>query len=200
MQKLQQTTSQMGTVFYATVAVSLAFVAWGVFFTENLAAVAGVLFGYLVRDLGWFYLVISTFFLVFVLFLAFSRYGKIRLGKEGEEPEFGRFAWFAMLFQAGMGIGLVFWGVSEPVMHLTDPPFDQAPANSAGAAQLALQYSFFHWALHPWAIYAVVGLAMAYVNFRKDLPGLHRHLCDFGDFVRRRRLFGVGHPPDRGGL
>ncbi len=117
---------------------------------------------------------------------------QIRLGKEGEEPEFGRFAWFAMLFQAGMGIGLVFWGVSEPVMHLTDPPFDQAPANSAGAAQLALQYSFFHWALHPWAIYAVVGLAMAYVNFRKDLPGLHRHLCDFGDFVRRRRLFGVG--------
>lgn len=161
-----------GAVFWVTFIVSLAFVAWGVFFKENLTSVSGTLFGYLIRDFSWLYLVISTFFLGFVIFLAVSRYGGIRLGKEGEEPEFGLFSWFAMMFQAGMGIGLIFWGVSEPVMHYADPPFGLAQPDTAGAAQLAVQYSFFHWALHPWAIYAVVGLAMAYVNFRQDRPAL----------------------------
>jgi glycine betaine transporter len=171
-QRIQNATSGMGAVFYVTAAIALAFVVWGVFFTENLAAVAGTLMGYFVADLGWLYLVMTTFFLAFVVYLAFSRYGKIRLGKEGEEPEFGRFAWFAMLFQAGMGIGLIFWAVSEPTTHFADPPHGGAVAGTTGAAQLAMQYSFFHWSLHPWGVYAVVGLAMAYVNFRRDRPHL----------------------------
>ncbi len=137
-------TSRIGAVSYVTAAVSLAFIAWGVFFKENLKRVAGTLFGYFIQDFSWLYLITSTFFLAFVVFLAFSRYGKIRLGKEGEEPEFGRFAWFAMMFQAGMGIGLVFWGVSEPVTHYADPPFGLAEASTPEAAQLAMQYSFFH--------------------------------------------------------
>ncbi len=98
----------MGAVFYVTAAIAVAFVVWGVFFTENLAMVAGTLMGYFVRDLSWLYLMMSTFFLASVLYLAFSRFVKIRLGGEGEEPEFGRFAWFAMLFPIGMGIGLIF--------------------------------------------------------------------------------------------
>jgi choline/carnitine/betaine transport len=123
--------------------------------------------GVIIDDLGWFYLLIATFFLGFVVWLALSRYGSITLGAPGEQPEFGRFSWFAMLFQAGMGIGLLFWGVSEPVEHFHDPPYRQAAPQSAHAADLSIQYSFFHWTLHPWAMYAVVGLAIAYGVYRR---------------------------------
>ncbi|MBA3575931.1 MAG: BCCT family transporter, partial [Pseudonocardiales bacterium] len=97
---------------------------------------------------------------------------RIRLGGPDEEPEFGRFAWFCMLFQAGMGVGLVFWGVSEPLLHYDDPPFGLAEPKTPEAADLALQYSFFHWTLHPWGIYAVVGLAVAYLTYNKGIRDL----------------------------
>ncbi len=166
-------TAQIGTVFYVTVAISLAFVLWGVFFTGSFDRLTKSALDFVVSDLSWFYLIVTTFFLAFVLFLAFSRYGKVKLGKEDEEPEFGLFSWFAMLFQAWMGIGVIFWGVSEPVMHYAaEPPYGGAEPNTAEAAQLSMQYSFFHWGLHAWAVYAVVALAVAYFNFRKDKPGL----------------------------
>jgi glycine betaine transporter len=128
--------------------------------------------GVIIDDLGWFYLLIATFFLGFVVWLALSRYGSITLGAPGEQPEFGRFSWFAMLFQAGMGIGLLFWGVSEPVEHFHDPPYRQAAPQSAHAADLSIQYSFFHWTLHPWAMYAVVGLAIGYFSHRRGRNSL----------------------------
>ena len=93
-----------------------------------------------------------------------------RSGKDDEEPEFSRFSWFAMLFAAGMGIGLVFWGIAEPIYHFAGSPF--ADPNTPAAAQEAMRYSFFHWGLHPWATYAVVALCLAYFQFRKDKPGL----------------------------
>ncbi len=117
-------------------------------------------------------MIATTFFLGFVIVLAFSRYGKIRLGKEGERPEFGWFSWVAMLFQAGMGLAIVFWGVSEPVTHYSDPPFGEADANTTAAGQLAMQYSFFHWGLHAWGVFAITGIAVAYFNFRKNTRGL----------------------------
>ncbi len=173
MQGIRNLTSQVGIVFYITIVISLAFVAWGVFLTSSFDAVTRTALEFVVADLSWFYLIVTTFFLAFVLFLAFSRYGKIKLGKEDEEPEFGMFSWFAMLFQAGMGIGVIFWGVSEPVIHYaTQPPYGGAEPNTPEAARLSIQYSFFHWGLHAWAIYAVVALAVAYFNFRKDKPGL----------------------------
>ncbi len=173
MQGIRNLTSQVGTVFYVTIGISLAFVAWGVFFTSSFDAVTKAALDFVVADLSWFYLIVTTFFLAFVLFLAFSRYGKIKLGKEDEEPEFGMFSWFAMLFQAGMGIGVIFWGVSEPVVHYaSEPPYGGAEPNTPEAARLSIQYSFFHWGAHAWAIYAVVALAVAYFNFRKDKPGL----------------------------
>ncbi|HLL56607.1 MAG TPA: BCCT family transporter [Rubrobacteraceae bacterium] len=173
MQGLRNLTSQVGTVFWITLAIALAFVLWGVLLTDNFDKVTRAALEFVVADLSWFYLIVTTLFLVFVLFLAFSRYGKIKLGKEDEEPEFGMFSWFAMLFQAGMGIGVIFWGVSEPVLHYaSQPPYGGAEPNTAAAAQLSMQYSFFHWGLHAWAIYAVVALAVAYFNFRKDKPGL----------------------------
>jgi glycine betaine transporter len=89
-----------------------------------------------------------------------------------DEPEFGYFAWFAMLFQAGMGIGLVFWGVAEPVWHYGDPPMGLAEARTPEAANLALQTAFFHWTLHPWAMYATIGLTVAYFGYRRGQANL----------------------------
>ncbi len=165
-------TQKLGVVFWVTVAISAAFVIWGAFFTDSFTAALTAIVGGITTGLGWVYMLIATFFLVFVIWLAFSRYGKITLGKPGEKPEFGNFAWFAMLFQAGMGIGLVFWGVAEPVAHYNDPPLGQAQAGTPEAAGLALQTAFFHWTLHPWAMYAVVGLAVAYFSFRKGVGSL----------------------------
>jgi glycine betaine transporter len=163
---------QFGAVFYVAVAISAVFVLAGVFFTDPFGTALATVVGYITDYLGWLYMLMTSFFLGFAVWLALSRYGKIRLGKPDDKPEFGRFAWFAMLFQAGMGIGLVFWAVSEPVTHYTDPPLGQARPETADAASLALQTAFFHWGLHPWAIYAVVGLAVAYFSYRRGMTNL----------------------------
>src|SRR5699024_818444 len=126
--------------------------------------------GFLTEYFGWFYLISASAFLVFAIYLIFSRYGKIKLGKPDDKPEFSYVSWFAMLFSAGMGIGLVFWGTAEPLMHFNNPPYGEA--KTINAAKTAVQHSFFHWGLHPWATYATVGLALAYFKFRKNMPGL----------------------------
>ena len=172
MQSRQRDTSEVGVVFWVSAAFALAFILWGVIAPENFGAVTQTTFDWIVTNLGWFYLLAGNFFLAFVVILALSRYGKLRLGKEGERPEFGRFAWFAMMFQAGMGPALIFWGVAEPLAHYSDPPFGLARPGTAEAAQVGMQYTYFHWAFHPWAMYAIVGLAVGYFSFRRDEPGL----------------------------
>ena len=102
----------------------------------------------IIRSFGWVYLIATTFFIFFLLFLAMSRFGRIRLGRDEDRPEFSTLSWWAMLFSAGMGIGLVFFGVGEPVSHLTNPPLGRAEPNSIEAGRLAMQYTFFHWGLH----------------------------------------------------
>jgi glycine betaine transporter len=159
-------------VFWVTVAISAAFCLWGVFALDSFSSVLAAVVGWITSGLGWVYMLITTFFLVFVIYLAFSRYGKIKLGQPGDEPEFGNFAWFAMLFQAGMGIGLVFWGVAEPVWHYGDPPMGLAEPRTPEAANLALQTAFFHWTLHPWAMYATIGLTVAYFSYRRGHANL----------------------------
>ena len=157
--------------------MAAAFVVLGVFATDTFNDALGVVVDHIIDGLGWLYLLITTGFLGFVLWLACSRYGSIRLGKDGENPEFGLFSWFAMLFQAGMGIGLLFWGVSEPVLHTVQPPLGLEQARTPDAAALAIQYSFFHWGLHPWAIYAVVGLAVGYFSYRREPTVFVSALC-----------------------
>lgn len=120
---------------------------------------------------GWFYLLVVFFMVAFLVYLFFSRFAQLRLGGEDAEPEFSAPTWFAMLFSAGMGIGLVFWGAAEPISHLATPPEGIAPMSSA-AARASLRYSFFHWGLHPWAIYAVLGLALAWFKFNRGASGL----------------------------
>src|ERR671914_1335589 len=161
------------TVFWIAAVVSAAFVVWGILGTESLAAVFdAVLWSFLVPNFGWVFILSSFGFLAFAVYLAFSRYGKIRLGAQDEQPEFSTVSWVAMMFSAGMGIGLMFFGVAEPMSHMGTPPFGLAEPNTKGAAQVAMEYSYFHWALHPWAIYAIVGLALAYFCFRKGMPNL----------------------------
>jgi glycine betaine transporter len=161
------------TVFWVAAILSAIFVAWGVFFADSLAAVFdAVLFSYLIPNFGWVFILSSFGFLAFSIYLAASRFGRIRLGGDDERPEFSTVSWVAMMFSAGMGIGLMFFGVAEPMSHMGTPPFGLADPNTKGAAQVAMEYSYFHWALHPWAIYAIVGLALAYFCFRKGMPNL----------------------------
>ena len=160
-------------VFIISVIISFVFILWGGVAPKHILTVMNDIQTFLQDKFGWFYLFSTTAFLIFSLFLIFSRYGNIRLGKDTDRPEFGTISWFAMLFSAGMGIGLVFWGTAEPLSHLYQPIFAQP--GSGTAANDAMRYSFFHWGLHPWGIYALLGLALAYANFRKDAPGLISH-------------------------
>ena len=155
------------TVFFVSGALSVAFVLWGVVFTDNLATVSAATLDFLISEFGWLYLLAATGLLVFSVLLAVSRYGSIRLGKDDDVPEFRTVSWIAMMFSAGMGIGLMFYGVAEPISHFSSPPPGTAAAGTDAAAQVAMQYTFFHWGLHPWAMYAVVGLALAYFAYRK---------------------------------
>jgi glycine betaine transporter len=152
-------------VLWTSLAIVLPFVVWGGVSPDSLGAAADATREFVVDRFGWFYLVTATVLLGAVIVLAFSRYGTVRLGADDDEPEFSTAAWFSMLFSAGMGIGLVFWGVAEPVAHFTAPPAAEAGTDRAAAD--ALRYSFFHWGLHPWAIYSALALALAYARFRR---------------------------------
>nr|WP_237773298.1 BCCT family transporter [Streptomyces luteocolor] len=154
-------------VFGVTAVLTLAFVVWGGVATDSLENVSTDMLNGLMHNGGWFFMLTATGFVVFALWLAISRYGKITLGQEGEEPEFKTVSWVAMMFSAGMGIGLMFYGVSEPLAHFTTPPPGTDPADDAAGMETALATTLFHWTLHPWAIYAVVGLAIAYSTFRR---------------------------------
>jgi len=158
-------------VFIIAAGVIIIFVVLSAIFPEALANGSAQLLSVTTEKFGWFYLLATFSFLIFSIFLAFSKYGKIKLGADDDEPEYSSKSWFAMLFSAGMGIGLVFWGTAEPLSHYMNPPEGAIP-QSVGAARLAMRYSFFHWGLHAWAIYTIIGLAIAYFTFRKKRSGL----------------------------
>jgi len=120
------------------------------------------------NNFGWFLVLAVNFYLFFALYFAFSKYGTIRLGGSNTVPEFSRGAWFAMLFSAGMGIGILFWSVAEPLFHFTDPPLNNG--ETIQAAQEAMRTTFLHWGLHAWAIYTLVGLALAFFSFNRNMP------------------------------
>lgn len=117
---------------------------------------------------GWLFVIAVNVFILFSLFIAFSRFGDIRLGGEEAKPEFSTMAWFAMLFSAGMGIGIMFWSVAEPIFHFQSPPM--AEAGTVEAAREAMNLTYLHWGFHAWAIYAVVGLSLAFFAFNRKLP------------------------------
>ncbi|WP_410088744.1 BCCT family transporter [Streptomyces sp. t39] len=154
-------------VFGVAAVLTLAFVLWGAIATDTLEDVSDSMLSGLIHNGGWAFVLAASGFVVFALWLAISRYGRIRLGQENEEPEFRTVSWIAMMFSAGMGIGLMFFGVSEPLAHFTTPPPGTSPQDAAEAMETAMATTLFHWTLHPWAIYAVVGLAIAYASYRR---------------------------------
>ncbi|WP_425845110.1 BCCT family transporter [Agrococcus sp. TSP3-2-1] len=154
-------------VFGVVAAVALAFVIWGAVGTESLATASSAGLDWVVGSTGWLFALAASGFVIFVIWIAASRFGRIPLGDDGEEPEFSTVSWIAMMFSAGMGIGLVFFGVTEPVSHLVAPPPGTGGGDEAQAVRTAMATTMFHWSLHPWAIYSVVGLALAYSVFRK---------------------------------
>lgn len=156
------------TVFLWSVAITFIFVATGVVSPEGSAAAFSAMQSWIVAELGWVYLLSVAIFLIFMLYLGFSSHGNIKLGPNHSEPDFSYGAWFSMLFAAGMGIGLVFFGVAEPVKHFTAPPTGDAA--TIAAARTAMEISYFHWGLHAWAVYAVIGLSLAYFSYRHGLP------------------------------
>jgi glycine betaine transporter len=170
---MENKASQIDTPVFAVAAgISVAFVLVGVLFKDDLATVVGDVLPWILENLGWLFVLSTAAFLIFVVFLAVTPYGRLRLGKDDDRPEFRTASWIAMMFSAGMGIGLMFFGVAEPISHLAAPPLGLARAGTEEAAARSIEYTYFHWALHPWALYAVVGLALGYFCFRKGLPNL----------------------------
>ena len=139
----------------------------GVISPSAFERVATQLFSFTTDYFGWFYLLSVFIIVVFLIALAISKYGTIRLGGKDARPEFKFHSWIAMLFSAGLGIGLVFWGVAEPMSHFFDTPFRDVEALTTDAARLAMGYSFFHWGVSQWSVFAIMGLVMAFMQFNK---------------------------------
>ncbi|HLR65203.1 MAG TPA: BCCT family transporter [Pseudogracilibacillus sp.] len=161
----------LGKVFYISTAIIALFVLWGAIAPNSLEARAGSALEWMITNFGWFYMLITAFFVLFVIILAISPFGKIRLGKQDEKPEFSWISWIGMLFAAGIGVGFVFFGVAEPLLYYNDPPVGIEPG-TRDAALAGLRYGSYHWAFHPWAIFSIVGLTLAYVQFKKGKPAL----------------------------
>ena len=160
---------------------------WGLLRPEQLEAAAGALFGAITGGFGWFYPLAMTLFTAFAVWIGFfSKYKHMRLGPDDSRPEYSNTAWFAMLFSAGMGVGLVFWSVAEPLQFYVEPL--GAEGGTAAAKEFAFAKAFLHWGIHPWANYAVMALALAYMQYRKGQPSLISSL--FVPLMGERRVRG----------
>lgn len=155
-------------VFFISSFVIIASVVLTLIFQDGAEKVFADIQEFLANYVGWFYILAINVFLIFVVYLAFSRFGNIRIGGPSARPEFKTLSWFAMLFSAGMGIGLLFWSIAEPINHFISPPLAQG--GTPAAAQEAMSFTFLHWGLHAWGVYALVGLALAYFTYSHGLP------------------------------
>lgn len=163
---------RLNRVFYISASVIALLVLFGAVRPTLFAEIAGNIFNFTTQSFGWFYLLAVFFFVLFLVFLAFSKYGKIRLGADSDRPQYPFFTWIGMLFSAGFGVGLVFWGVAEPMSHFFTPPYADTQALTVESARLAMAYSFFHWGVSQWSVFAIVGLIIAYFQFRRNADGL----------------------------
>ena len=158
-------------VFPVALVIIALFIAVTVLLGDQAASMYTALFNFIGENFGWFYLLAVNIFIVVLLFFAFSKYGKIKIGGVEAEKEFSDFSWMAMLFSAGMGIGLMFFSVSEPLYYFQNVPgFFGAEAGTGAAASAAMAQTFFHWGFHPWAVYGLVGLGLAFFSFNRGLP------------------------------
>ena len=162
--------SNLITLHRVTLSLCGAIALLGIVAPDSLAAVANAITSNTFRALDWFFMSSVTGLLLMSIWLALGRHSRVRLGADDDRPEFSTFSWLAMLFAAGMGVGLLFWGVAEPMIHFTSPPV--GAARTAAAARQAMVITNFHWGLHAWAIYAMAALVLAYFGFRRGAPYL----------------------------
>ena len=155
-------------MFYTSAILIAILVGFASIFPNTAGTFFGDMQAWIVENVSWFYVLAVALILLATIFLAASRYGDLKLGPDHSEPDYKSTSWFAMLFSAGMGIGLMFFGVAEPVMHFIAPPLGDP--NTVEAAKEAMKLTFFHWGLHAWAIYAVVALILAFFSYRHGLP------------------------------
>lgn len=158
-------------VFIVSTAVILLLVLLGAFANDQFKAVSDTLFSFTTENFGWFYLLAVFIITLFLIFISISKYGRIRLGSDKDRPEFPFFTWIGMLFSAGFGAGLVFWGVAEPMSHFFTTPFGNE-AQTPEAARIAMGYALFHWGISQWSVFAIVGLVIGFLQFRKKKSGL----------------------------
>ena len=159
-------------VFWGSAGITFAFVLWGVLGPESLGGVMGDVLGWIIGNFGWGFILIATGALAMCLFLVIHPWGNIRLGPDDSRPEFKTISWIAMMFAAGLGAGLLFYGTAEPISHFAAPPHGLAEPRTDEAAQNALQFTYFHWGFNGWALYAIMGGALAYFTFRRGQPTL----------------------------
>jgi choline/glycine/proline betaine transport protein len=157
-----------GPVAYPAMVLITIFIALTLIFNQQASSIFGAVQTGISNYAGWFFILAVNVFLFFMLYLAFSKFGYIRLGGKDAEPEFSTFSWFAMLFSAGMGIGILFWSVAEPIYHFSSPPMGEA--GTVEAATQAMDLTFLHWGFHAWGIYALVALALAFFAYNRDMP------------------------------
>jgi glycine betaine transporter len=186
----------MNIVMSVSMVLCAAIGIWGVADPDGMTTAAQALVNYSLTALDWFFLLLCTFFVVFMAIMAFSKYGNIRLGADDDEPEFSTGSWVAMLFAAGMGSGLLFWGVAEPVYHFTGPPGMEG--GTPEAARQAFVITNIHWGLHAWSIYGCCALVIAYFTFRLGLPSMISTpiLVGFKNVFNKRALRTLGSTAD----
>jgi choline/carnitine/betaine transport len=159
------------TVTFVSAGLLVAFVTYTLVFADQAASAFDATLAFINDGFGWFYILAANLFVAAAAFFAFSRYGKIRIGGPTAKPEFTRSAWYAMLISAGMGIGLMFWSIAEPIFHLNGPaPLFGVEPGSVDAGKAALATTFYHWGVHPWAIYGLVALALSFFAYNRGLP------------------------------
>ena len=185
--------------FGVAAGLAIAFLVWGTVDSEGMGTATTELLGWLETTFGWLFILVSASFLLFSGYLAVTRYGNIKLGPDDSEPEFSTFSWVSMMFATGMGIGLMFWGVAEPLTYLTATDASSIPPgrgdpSTPDSARVAMEYAFFHWGFHPWAMYAVIGLAIGYFAYRKGTGNLVSGA--FGPLLGRRATEGPGKAID----
>lgn len=157
-------------IFFVSAALAVLFVAFAIPFRSAFAEFFGALTTFTVAYFGWFYILSVTGLLIFLIWIATSRYGHIRLSADHEEPEYGTVTWFAMLFAAGIGTILMFWGVAEPMSHFANPPLEEIVGGTPEAAELAMTIALYHFGLHTWTIFTLPALAIGYFAYRQGLP------------------------------
>ncbi len=158
-------------VFYVSLVICAVIAVWAVAFNEGFSAVSNATLAFLTNNFAWLYLIANLSFVIFGLFVGLGKFGSIRLGPDDSRPEYNTLSWFGMLFGCGMGVGLVFWGIAEPISHFVGPAAGIEPG-TAEAAAFAMRASYMHWGVHAWGCYVIIGLAIAYFQFRKNRPGM----------------------------